>query len=70
MNNQATCPQCNAATNRVTNADFCPACGFKYADRSPTKIAKGNPAVATVGYIIAAAAGTIVLIGLLTGAFA
>lgn len=70
MTNPTTCPQCNTVNTGRSNADFCPACGFKYADRRPTEIAKNNQAVATAGYIIAALAGTVVLIGYLSGYFA
>ena len=64
-----TCPECNTVNNGFTNADFCPACGFKYEDRGPTKIAKGNSAVTNVGYMVAALAGAVVLIGFISQVF-
>ena len=69
MATSRTCPECDTINNGFSNADSCPACGFKYADRGPTKIAKGNAAVANVGYMVAALAGAIFVIGFITQAF-
>lgn len=68
MTTQTTCPQCNAvmASERHTNADYCPACGFKFARRGRMEMAKGLPTLAAVGYILVALAGAVLLIGYLS----
>jgi hypothetical protein len=58
------CPDCRTESNAETNAEVCPACGFRFMERRTLPPARAPRSTGMTIMLLAGCAGTLFLIGL------